>query len=327
MPHALNLYALIFAVLFAVMSGPAHAATPEKSQSLTPALYVSQLGKGMDVDWVKTKQGMKFYSAHMPRDFKARGFSHVRLRITEKTSAKLFAQLDRVVGDCLKAGLIPVIAYQAKPFKKNPNTKNRQEAVAWWKDVAAHYRNAPPHVAFDLLIEATDALNQQPDALNMYFEEATTAIRASNPQRLVIISPRIRSNPNYLNELKIPSQGNGYVLAEWHFDAAGPKNWTTGTAQEKQAIMDLISAAKAWQEKTGLPTWVGAWMPGDYNKGNHFNIAEQVGFATFVSCALDKAHIPFAINSDTKFYDRKRGTWLAHMHPVLDGVLNPSCVH
>ena len=69
-----------------------------------------------------------------------------------------------------------------------------------------------------------------------------------------------------MSELKIPSAHNGYLMTEWHFYASGPdkinekKLWTTGTDAEKKLITDKIQTALAWQQ-TGIPTWVGAWMP------------------------------------------------------------------
>lgn len=67
----------------------------------------------------------------------------------------------------------------------------------------------------------------------------------TNPDRIIMISPRLRSDPNYLQ--KIPSAHNGYLMAEW-------------------------------QNQTGIPTWVGAWMPGNYNKGDslHGDGADRV---------------------------------------------------
>lgn len=76
-------------------------------------------------------------------------------------------------------------------------------------------------LAFDLMIEASDAVNQLPEALNQLYEQTVSAIRQTNPSRIVIISPRLRSDPYYLHELKIPSAHNGYLMAEWHFYASG----------------------------------------------------------------------------------------------------------
>ena len=49
-----------------------------------------------------------------------------------------------------------------------------------------------------------------------------TAIRQTNPTRILMMSPRVRSDAQYLSELKVPTQANGYMMAEWHFYASGP---------------------------------------------------------------------------------------------------------
>lgn len=85
-------------------------------------------------------------------------------------------------------------------------------------------------------------------------------------------------------------------------------------------IQDKIDTALAWQRKTGIPTWVGAWMAGDYNDGNHYTVAEQVTFATFVCNALDNAGIPYAVNSDTKFYNRETNEWYEEMLPLRNTI-------
>lgn len=50
----------------------------------------------------------------------------------------------------------------------------------------------------------------------------------------------VRSDPDNLKLLKIPSESNKYLIAKWHFYAAGPsktndkKQWTTGTEKEQK---------------------------------------------------------------------------------------------
>jgi len=305
------------------------AVAQQVAQPISPNQYVQMLGKGLDVDWSKTVQGMRTYSSNMPREFKQAGLGHVRLRVKNETSDKFFKLLDRQIQDCLDAGLIPVLAYQADDFKKSASNQDLQKVVSWWKTVAAHYQSASPRLSFDLVIEVTDAMNKQPELLNSLYEQATAAIRETNPTRNIFISPRVRSSPEYLKELQIPSRANGHVLAEWHFFAAGPsktnplKQWTTGTDAERKFIRQKIQYALDWQAKTGLKSWVGAWMPGDYNDGNTFSIADQVSFARFMAGELDKAGIPFAVNSDRKFYDRDHNRWIAETQPVLQAFLHP----
>lgn len=291
--------------------------------AIKPWEYQELLGRGLDVDRSKEK-GSRFYNEQAAKDFKEADISHVRIRIADKPSEELLKRLDKQVDDSLKYGIIPIIAYQADDFKNDPSKQNLNYAVQWWATIAQRYQNYSHRLAFDLIIEATDALNKQPDKLNEYHEKIVAEIRKTNPTRILIISPRVRSDPTYLNELKIPTKHNGYLMAEWHFYASGPsktnerKLWTTGTEQQKKLITDKISLALAWQKKTGVPTWVGAWMPGNYNEGNDYSVPEQVAFASFMCQALGNAKIPFAVNSDTKFYDRETNTWIKEMQPVFD---------
>ena len=162
--------------------------------------------------------------------------------------------------------------------------------------------------------------------MNQLYEQTVSAIRNTNPERIIMISPRLRSDPYYLNELKIPSRHNGYLMAEWHFYASGPdklnekKKWTTGTEEEKELITNKVEAALAWQKETGVPTWVGAWMPGNYNKGNSYSVQEQIVFASYMVSVLTSANIPFSVNADRKYYDAATNTWIPEMQPVVDAI-------
>lgn len=294
---------------------------------IKPDEYVEILGKGLDVDWSKTDKGIENYNSNTVTDFKEKGISHVRIRIAKDATEDVLKGLDKQIKDCIDNGLIPVVAYQADEFKNDPSQEKINKVVKWWGTVAERYKDYSYLISFDMLIEATDALNKAPEKLNEIYEAVVTEIRKSNPERILMMSPRLRSDPSYLSELKIPTKHNNYIMAEWHFYAAGPsktndkKLWTTGTDTEKKLITEKINLALEWQKKTGIPTWVGAWMPGNYNDENDYSIKEQVAFAGFMSSELEKAKIPFAVNSDTKFYDRENNKWIEAMMPVLDEIL------
>lgn len=293
---------------------------------INPWDYSKMLGKGLDVDWSKTKEGKETYNSKIAEDFSDMGIKHVRIRIKDDMTDESFSILDKQINDCLTNNIIPIIAYQADELKNDPSDKNLNMVVKWWKKVSEHYKDYSYLLSFDLIIEVTDALNKKTERLNEIYEEIVSQIRKTNSDRILMISPIVRSNPAYLRDLKIPAKHNGYIMAEWHFYASGPskinkeKLWITGTDKEKQIIIDKINLALDWQKKTGIPTWVGAWMPGDYNEGNNYSIEEQVVFAKFVSSQLDEAQIPFAVNSDTKFYDRQNNRWYEQMRPVLNAI-------
>ncbi len=295
---------------------------------ITPVAYQKYLGKGLDVDWSKTTDGKEYYNEKTVIDFKNAGIDHVRIRIIGPANEETFKYLDKQIDDCIKNGVIPVIAYQADEFKKNPSQENIDKVVKWWGTVAERYKDKSYLLAFNLIIEPSDNLNGKPDVLNNIYEQIVTEVRKTNPSRIIMISPMYRSDPTYLKDLKIPTKHNDYLMAEWHFYAAGPeknnskKQWTTGTKYEKQLITDKINIALKWQKETGIPTWVGAWMPGNYNTGNSYSIKEQIAFSNYMTTSLENANIPFAVNSDTKFYDRKTNKWITEKKELFKTIFN-----
>ncbi len=302
--------------------------TDAGKEPITPIEYQKYLGKGLDVDWSKTTDGKKYYNEQTVIDFKNRGIKHVRIRVKDPANEDLFRYLDKQIDDCIANGVIPIIAYQADEFKNNPTQENVEEVVKWWSTVAERYKNKSYLLSFNLIIEPTDSLNGKPEVLNNIYEQVVTEIRKTNPNRIIMIAPMYRSNPTYLKDLKIPSQHNNYLMAEWHFYAAGPdktnvnKLWTTGTPYEKQLIQDKIDIALQWQNETGIPTWVGAWMPSNYNDGDSYTMREQIVFSNYLTNALESVGIPYAVNSDTKFYDRTTNTWYEDKEMLLNVIFN-----
>lgn len=304
---------------------------PESNPAITPKEYQGILGKGIDVTWAETPKGIESFNSQMVKDFKKIGFSHVRVRVKDNLDEKLLAHIDKIANECLTANLIPIIAYHGGEFEEQPTRYNLNKSVEWWKTFAEHSKSYSHRLAFDLIIEVSDALNKEKELLNQFYEEAVSEIRKSNPDRIIFISPVLRSSPENLKYLKIPSKHNNFLMAEWHFYASGPdrtnenKKWTTGTMEEKELIRAKIKHALDWQHKTGMYTWVGAWMAGNYNKGNTYTPEEQIVFANFVTCELTKNKIPFAINADHKFYNALTNTWYKELKPVVDEVIKTTC--
>ena len=267
------------------------------------------------------------YSETAVERFAQQGIKHVRFRLhhyhfTDEDFKRLFSQINT----CMQYDLIPIIAFSAKPYKENPNAGEHEKVVEWWKRMAEKCKNLSPMVSFNLIVEPSDQVKKDVEELNSLYEDCITAIRKTNPKRIVFIAPQKLSHPEGLKDLKIPSMGNGYLMAEWHFYAAGPsksndkKRWTTGTAEEKQKIKKSIKVAVDWQKKTGIYTWVGAWMPGAYNKDDNYSVKEQTEFASFMTQQLDKHGVPFAINADHHFYDYKAEQWIPKYKDLLNTI-------
>lgn len=297
--------------------------------AIAPCDYQQMLKKGIDVDWWGRSEKNKYgaYSETAVKRFAQQGIKHVRFRLhhyhfTDEDFKRLFSQINT----CMQNDLIPIIAFSAKPYKENPNVREHEKVVEWWKRMAEKCKNLSPMVSFNLIVEPSDQVKKDVEELNSLYEDCVTAIRKTNPKRIVFIAPPKLSHPEGLKDLKIPSMGYGYLMAEWHFYAAGPsksndkKRWTTGTAEEKQKIKKSIKVAVDWQKETGIYTWVGAWMPGAYNKDDNYSVKEQTEFASFMTQQLDKHGVPFAINADHHFYDYKAEQWIPKYKDLLNTI-------
>lgn len=68
-------------------------------------------------------------------------------------------------------------------------------------------------------------------------------------------------------------------------------------------------------------------MPGNFNKGNNFQIPAQVAFGSFLVKALDAKNIPWSVNAQKKYYDFELNEWFYITNetglPVIHALQNP----
>lgn len=322
---------IIITCISLLMSACSEATTQEWTTDypspITPKAYQALLGRGLDVDWWERNKTDVYgnYTDKSVENFKQKGVGHIRIRLHHyNLTSNDFQRLKQQINTCLKQGVIPIVAFSAKPYKENPSEEEHKLVVDWWRKMAEEMSDYEDKLSFDLIIEPSDQLKHEPDELNSLYEDCVSAIRETNPTRIIFIASRKLSHPDTLCDLIIPTQGNNYLMAEWHFYAAGPekdnpkKQWTTGTDYEKALITNQIEMAMNWQEQTGIYTWVGAWMPGNYNHGNSYSIDEQMAFAQFMCQELSKRKIPFAINTDKFFYNYATDSWVETYLPLMD---------
>jgi len=288
--------------------------------------YQKSLGIGIDVNWALHKKEIKYYSKKEPLDFKKVGFNSVRIRFNLQKNHNI-NQIYKVVKDCLNSGLIVVLANSAQNFKKNPNNKNITELINEWVLIAKTFKNFPKEkLSYDLIIEPAKKLNKNIEKLNEFYKRVYTQIRKIDKEKIIMFAPTHCSNPYYLKYLWLPKNDKN-IMIEWHMYAAGPskktknKLWTNGNEKEKKLITDKIQIATNFSKKHNIPTWVGAWMPGNYNKGDNYSIKEQIKFATFFEKELAINNIPNAINADQQFYDYKNKKWREKRMLVLKAIL------
>lgn len=295
-----------------------------KENNIANYTYQKMLRLGIDVNWAQFSWLIKDYNSSFPKIFSDIGFKTIRLRFdfTDKVlenfdnnKTKYLNYLKKIVNDCETSNLNVVLANGASEFKENPNDETLNNLINNWMFIAKGFKSYPYNVSYNFIIEPGKNLKQHNDLLNEFYQSLYSKIRSFDKKRILIWAPNYISNPYYLPQTWYP-KNDKYVMAEWHMYAAGPKEGYEDEIPQKTKF------AYDWSIKNQIPTWVGAWMPGNYNKGDTYTIYEQIKFSKLMINTLKKYHIPSAINADTQFFDYDNFKFREDRIEVLKTIIN-----
>jgi hypothetical protein len=300
------------------------------NEAILPREYQSLLGLGLDVNWVIFNKEIKQKAYKNAIVLKNKGFDSIRIRFkyfngTILRKDQYIKLLKNSVDETLKSGMIPILSFTGFKFCRDPNQNTLKEALDVWKEIAEIFKDYPYKLSYNLLLEPGKKLNKNSDILNQYYKKAIEEIRYIDSKRIIMIAPIHASNPYYLPKLDIPH--DKYLMIEWHFYASGPsktnknKLWTDGNKKEIKLIQDKIDYAYSFCKKKGLYSWVGALMPGNYNKGNSYSNETQISFMKAILDNLNRYNIPIAINADHQFYDYEKKTFRIDRKDVLNFIV------
>ena len=91
---------LLLFLFFSILPMKSFAA----SVPINPWDYAQKLGKGLDVDWSKTKEGKEAYNSQTAKDFSDMGIKHVRIRIKDDMLKAMNYRVDALVLDSSMPG-------------------------------------------------------------------------------------------------------------------------------------------------------------------------------------------------------------------------------
>ena len=318
------------------------------SQPITASVYDEMLGVGINVDWLTFSRIEHYYfywrsrGVNVAEYFKREGFSNVRIRVDgDIVSNKTYLRmLGEVVEDCLRAGLIPIIAYSANELRYKPTDPGViKHFVEWWATAARYFKGKSYLISFDLIIETSGPITNYVYELNKIYNETIAAIRSIDKYRIIIVTAPHCSSPFYLKYLKLPK--DPYIIAEWHIYAKGPCprrcNSCACTAPEpvfdKTLISRAVEAAVNWSRETGIPLWMGAWKPNCYPKHCKetlpdgapkplFPPQKALVFVKYMVTQLRQHGIPYDINADQLFFNIEKLEWYPSQKSIIEAVLS-----
>ena len=100
-------------------------------------------------------------------------------------------------------------------FNTNP-AASTPEFLAIWRQVAAHYAQAPDGVAFELLNEPGQAATTV--VLNSIYAEAIRQIRQTNPHRTIFVGPGKFNSPDEIFQLRLPDDDDNIIVTLHNYD-------------------------------------------------------------------------------------------------------------
>jgi endoglucanase len=259
-----------------------NAANPETTEPFTfgePPAAANHFKKGINLgNRLEAPNEGDWGGSVLASDFPfiaARGFDHVRIPIRfsghSLTSAPytidapFFERVDAVLDQAATAGLAVIIDLHAYDEMASDPSGQRERFLALWSQIAARYEDQPDTVAFELLNEP----NTQLDTVwNDIAAAAISAVRTTNPRRLLVVDTVFWADPSRLSLLTLPNDANLLVsihLYEPKLFSFQGKSWmgdpymTTGVTFPGPPAAPITPVQAALDE-----SWAASWFD-DYN--------------------------------------------------------------
>lgn len=188
---------------------------------------VQQLGRGINVlgyDPIWKDPSKAHFQPGDDKMLHASGFQHIRVNLqafthmdaADKLDPKWLETLDSVIEHATEAGLLVILDEHDFQFCGRDVDECRTKLLAFWRQIAPRYRNAPASVLFEILNEPNRAMT--PDLWNGLLSETLALIRQTNPTRGVVIGPANSNNFHSLDALVLPTTDRNIIVTVHYYD-------------------------------------------------------------------------------------------------------------
>lgn len=160
------------------------------------------------------------YGAEDLDNVRREGFDHVRLPVRwsdhagpapeHQLSAEIFARVDSLVTNALNRKLAVILnIHHFDEFTGNPPA-HTNKLMALWRQIAAHYADAPESLGFEILNEPRDAATTA--VMNPIYSSAIHEIRKTNPKRTIFVGPGRWNQAGELKNLRLPDDERNLIV-------------------------------------------------------------------------------------------------------------------
>lgn len=290
---------------------------------------------GYDPIW-KSRAQARFQDKHF-RLIRTAGFNHVRINLhpfqhmgpaPEFTIQPAWLEtLDWAVENCLQNDLLAILdMHEFNALGEDPHGL-REQFLSTWRQLAARYQSAPDSVIFELLNEPCKALT--PELWNEYLKEPYQIVRASHPDRTLIIGPAWWNGFDHLDQLALPAEDRNIIVTV-HYYHPMPfthqgAHWTNfpdtgvlwlGTAGEKQIILQDLDKVQTWAKREDRPIYLGEF--GAYDRAEMDSRARYTAFMARQAEEFGWSWGYWQFDSDFILYDIEKDAWV---EPLLKALI------
>ena len=299
---------------------------------------VKQMGRGLNIigydplwqDFAKAR----FQDRHFKR-IKEGGFQTVRLNLhafrhmdaENRLSATWFKTLDWAVNTALANNLTVILDEHNFTTCGQDADACKPKLMAFWAQVAEHYRDAPGSVVFEILNEPNGKVTAE--VWNVWLKEALAIIRKSNPTRNVVIGPASWNGIRALEGLELPEDDRHIIVtvhyylpmafshqgAPWSKEGAKLSGVTWGTEEEKRKVDADFAGVQKWAEAKKRPMLLGEF--GAYDKGEMESRVRYTGYLCRAAERLGWAWTYWQFDSDFIAWDMGKDDWVGPIKGAL----------
>jgi endoglucanase len=263
----------------------------ELPDEISPAMAVAEMKVGINLgntldapnegDWALPAQE-SFMAA-----FKNAGFKHVRIPVTwqehvgqsapYEIDADFLARVEEIVDWALAQDLYVILNAHHEGWLKNDysSASNQSRFDNIWTAVAAHFKNKPAKLMYEMLNEPNGMTMANVNELN---KRVLDIIRAENPNRLVVFSGNGFTPVDSLLGAEIPNVSDKFLIGNFHsydpWGFAGQCQQSWGTDADRVALRDIYIRASDWAVVNQIPVMVNEFGAAKYDFTQPENICD-----------------------------------------------------
>jgi endoglucanase len=316
------------------------APTIPAAEAVDPSVQIKRLGRGVNILGYDP-----LWDSFERRRFKERyfkvihdaGFQTVRINLhaLQRLSAANGYKLEKTwlntlgwaVKNALSNNLMVILdLHNYTDIAQDPEGY-KPRFIAYWKQIAAHFKDASNNVLFEILNEPNRKLT--PQLWNEFLGQALTIIRATNPTRTVVIGPPFWNGIDHLDDLALPEADRNIIVtvhyykpmkfthqgASWSKETALLSGIRWGSAQDEKVVRDDFRRVQKWSIEHHRPILLGEF--GAYEKGPLKSRARYTAYVARTAESLGWAWTYWQFDSDFVVYDIDADHWVEPIRRAL----------